>query len=227
MPPPQPSPPRLWGQDAAERELSRGSDYLRLTWDLVAGATDYELRVDGGPEQSAPPGTTVAGFQPNSLHAFDVRAVDGTGSSPWSPVFEMVTRPPTPAAPLQDEAAPTLWGVSLLWSASGSFPGGGVAAIEVWRRWNGTEAVVASGAPLASIKLDEDDPKMMPKQYWLRIVVPTAAVPGNPLPGDNVSFSSPELSARGPIVHRAVIPRGRSRSSALLWRSHYPGVFWR
>jgi hypothetical protein len=223
MPPSQPNSPRLWGNDAAETEASRGVDRLRLTWDTVAGADGYEIRVDGGASSPAQPDVTPIGFAPNTLHSFDVRAHDVSGWSPWSVPFETVTRPFTPPAPTRKSADLTLWGVALQWLANSGFPGGEVAYVEVWRRLGGTDAVISSRLTPHGEWLDETDPDMAPKIYWLRLVVPAAAVPGNALGADNVSFFGDELQASGPLVYRAVVPTVQTRPTEKLWRHYYGG----
>ena len=223
MPLPQPAPPRLWGQTASERELARGPDRVRLSWAIVSGATSYGLRVDGGPERIEPPDVTVSGFDANTLHTFEVRVHDATGSSPWSAPFETVTRPPTPSPATHDSGVPTLWGVALQWSVGAAFTGRAAARIDLWRRINSVDAVVAHAQPLDGRWLDESDPEMKEKTYWIKLIVPAASVPGDPLPGDNSSFSSASLLVNGPIVRRTVVPFFRSLDARQAWRHHYSG----
>lgn len=223
MPAPQPSPPRLWGQTALEREMSRGVDRFRLTWNAVSGATSYGLRVDGGPERLEAPDVTVSGFDPNTLHSFEVRVHDVTGSSPWSAPFETVTRPPTPDPATQDPGAATLWGVALQWNVNAGFVGGAQSHVDVWRQFDGMDAVIATAQQVAGRLLDETDPEMRNKAYRIGLVVPAASVPGNPLPGDNASFRSAPLLVRGPVSRRVVMPYVQPQAARQVWLHHYAG----
>ncbi len=217
---PRPNPPRLWGSNPTELEESRGVTNLRLTWDRVAGASGYDLRIDGGTIMPVQPDVTPGGFGPNTLHSFEVRAKVGTDVSLWSGAFETVTRPPTPTLPKQDAASVSIWGVALLWNESASLPG---AYIDVWRRLGGVENRLNEGQPLPLLGgwLDETDPSMSDKAFWLQLVVPALSVPGDRLPGDNVSFFGPEIQLSGPVVRRAVIPPRSVRSSDQLWHRQY------
>lgn len=223
MPIPQPGSPRLWGNNASEIEEARGVDRIRLTWDEIAGADGYELRVDGGVGSPAAPDVEPIGFGPNSLHKFEVRAHDANGWSMWSAPFETVTRPLTPLAPVRNAVEATLWGVTLQWTINSHFPGGEAAYVEIWRRLHGVETAISSGHTPQDEWLDETDPGMAEKEYWLRLVVPAANVPGNILGGDNASFFGGELQARGPIVYRAILPVAQIRPSEMRLRSFYRG----
>ncbi len=221
MPPSQPNPPRLWGESALERGLSRGANQFRLTWDSVDGALRYGIRVDGGVESFEWPDATFSGFDPNTRHAFSLRVHYTTGVSPWSTPFETVTRPPTPIPPAQELGVSSLWEIALKWHVLTTFKGEDKAHINLWRQLGGFETMIASSQPLNGRWLDATDPSMNEKAYWLELIVPAASVPGNPLPGDNSSFPSAFLRANGPVVRRAVMPIVQPQSARQVWRHHY------
>lgn len=171
----------------------------------MTGATAYDVRTDGASIIETMPDHLASGFDYSSVHKFEVRAKNAMDVSDWSPEFAAVTRPPTPDMPKQDDSKPTVFGVALQWDSSGADPMGLGAYIGLWRKLDGTEERL-NRSPLQLMDgfLDESDPSMKAKNYWLKIVVPNANIPGNPMPGDNESFPSRSITVTGPNFRKAV-----------------------
>lgn len=80
-----PAPSRLKAE-AAETSIS-------LTWDPVEGATRYELEADGTVVPLAATAYAHTGLQPDTAHAYKVRAGDASVTGDWSPVVTAKTTP--------------------------------------------------------------------------------------------------------------------------------------
>ncbi|CAG7658647.1 hypothetical protein PAECIP111802_07110 [Paenibacillus allorhizosphaerae] len=70
---------------------------IQLYWDAVAGATGYELQIDGTTIQAVDSAKYIHnGLQPNETHRYSVRSKNAEGTSPWSPSIELTTLPAIP-----------------------------------------------------------------------------------------------------------------------------------
>lgn len=73
------------------------STEITITWDEVIGATAYEIEVDGTVIDNDTLTTYIhVGLDPNTLHAYRVRAKNENGPSDWSALLFQLTAPDIP-----------------------------------------------------------------------------------------------------------------------------------
>ncbi len=88
---------------------------ISITWDDVAGATGYDIEVDGTIYENLVGASFLhEGLEPNSDHQYSVRAKNDDGESEWSEVLTVRTLPATPEN-IQIEATKTT--ASIMWDA--------------------------------------------------------------------------------------------------------------
>ncbi len=67
---------------------------ITITWNLVDGATSYDILVDGNlMENLLRPTYTLKGLGPNTFHTFKVRSVNEGGNSEWTDELDQNTNP--------------------------------------------------------------------------------------------------------------------------------------
>lgn len=91
---------------------------MSISWSAVAGASRYEVELDGGSIISTGTNTsyTHEGLQPGTQHSYRVRTVNSTGAGSWSQSYTQYTIIDPPAVPV-NFAAGTVTNklVSLAW----------------------------------------------------------------------------------------------------------------
>ena len=95
--------------DAYENEL-------KVTWDAKAGATSYEVEIDGAEVVEVDQNEYIhSGLEPNTTHTYRARPKNENGTSDWSELVTGVTLPSVPA----NFAVSTVSGsaISLCWDA--------------------------------------------------------------------------------------------------------------
>lgn len=99
-----------------------GLSSIYVHWNASAGATGYEIEVDGVAQDNGPAiGFSHEGLSPGTTHVYRVRAKNALGASAWSAPVSAVTEvpPPPPATPGQLTAtAVNSFAVEVNWMAS-------------------------------------------------------------------------------------------------------------
>lgn len=86
---------------------------IKLTWDIVAGATGYDVEADGVVYENVLTNEyNLMGLTPNNQHSFRVRAKNEDGSGDWS---ALVTGYTLPAAPIITVAEVTDTTIKIAW----------------------------------------------------------------------------------------------------------------
>ena len=200
MPLQSPENLRLFGKSISERDASRGHGRMRLDFDLVAAADEYEISVNGGIIYSGfSPGDFVDVPQPLAKVTLEVRAVAmPQPPSDWSDPLETVARPTPPVAPQRRPYDLQGWGIVLFWDLSN--PGPDFARVLLLRNMDGqAPEPLAKDVLLIDEFVDTTYERDRTKYYRLVTRIPRAHVPGDVLGGDNLSFPGAYLSAEGPF----------------------------
>lgn len=202
MPPPDtPQNLALFGGGPATISTSRRADRLRLTFDAVIDAHEYQLDIDGAAPGPIPQGGQwVTGLLPNTSYNFRIRAGNASGWSAWSPVYLMMTRPPAPVSgPVRLSYDMAGIGFILQWSLTQTFPDEAECAVDLRRADDGGAPVdIGRGLEKGDRYIDYHYPPNVVKSYRLRFRRPRASVPGDILGGDNLSDDGPVLETRYP-----------------------------
>lgn len=77
--------------------LLAGSADVKILWDKVDGATGYDIEADNVPAGSTDKtGYTHEALEPNTGHAYRIRAKNELGEGEWSPAYTVLTTVPVP-----------------------------------------------------------------------------------------------------------------------------------
>ena len=190
----------LFGDTDQEREASRRHDSLRLTFDPVAGAVEYEIRVNGTSISSYTSGDWISIAQPNTRWNLEVRAIPAAGTaSDWSEMFSTVSRPPVPTAPLRKKYDVGDLGIAIFWDVGVRFPGHDSSHSALWRNQaESTEELIFESTNLMGEHVDFRYERHIAKFYRTQIVVPRSSVPDDLLGVPNRSELSEPLVAKNP-----------------------------
>ncbi|WP_248930455.1 fibronectin type III domain-containing protein [Paenibacillus hamazuiensis] len=69
---------------------------VAVTWDAIAGASGYDIEIDGDLVEAASAAYLHSGLQPYTVHTYRVRSKNSKGTSAWSGPVEIVTLPSVP-----------------------------------------------------------------------------------------------------------------------------------
>lgn len=127
--------PRRAGASApntpANLAATPGNQQVTLTWDAVAGATSYDLRIDGGTVVTGVTSPAVRSSLNNGqAYSFEIRAVNAAGSSAWSGSVSATPRT-VPGAPTIGTATAGNAQASVTFSAPGSNGGAAITGYTV------------------------------------------------------------------------------------------------
>ncbi|MFE5319169.1 fibronectin type III domain-containing protein [Paenibacillus sp. NPDC056579] len=92
---------------------------IRVTWDIAARTTSYELEVDGTVMNVGNTTSYIHGrLQPLTDHTYRVRAKNSGGESPWSEPVLQKTLPYPPNTPEHVTGQPLIHDITLTWGGS-------------------------------------------------------------------------------------------------------------
>jgi len=189
------------GVGLTDPEAGRDSDGLRITFDLVADATSYELTLDGVPWPTpVMPSDWIAPLPANTAHAMSIvaRANGFDDSDPSAPVAAL-TRPPTPSSLRRVPIDLNGWGIVLEWDEPDGWNNAALAWVLLRRSDDAKPPATIAKASLGHRYIDTRYPLGGEKVYDTLIAAP------NPLGGpDNLSRAGTSVSARGPIQVGAI-----------------------
>lgn len=156
--PATPSAPVLAGTD----DLSRGSDFLSVSWNPVSGADRYEVLVswNGGSlvVPSASPNARITSLAANRDYSVTARAGNSSGFSQYSTPLQACTRPPQPNAPLVASVSMMQLDVNVRWDLTAfvsQLDSGSQLLVDVARvSLNGAPQIIGAARPLSGIVLD-------------------------------------------------------------------------
>ena len=89
-----------------------GLDSITVTWDSVAGASNYELEADNKIFEVSKNNYSHMGLEPQTTHTYRVRAKNGNIYSEWSSVVNATT---SLAIPMNITGVPTVSQITLSW----------------------------------------------------------------------------------------------------------------
>lgn len=184
------------GLRLTDPETGRESTSLRVTFDLVADATSYELSLDAVPWPTpAMPGDWIGPLQPNTVYSmFIVARANGFDDSDPSAPVAVLTRPPTPSTLSRAPIDLSGWGIVLDWDESCDWNGAAHAFVLLRRSDDGKSPTLITRADLTHRHIDTHYPLSGEKVYD-SLVATTSPLDGR----DNLSRVGPSVSARGPI----------------------------
>ena len=94
------------------------ADKIILAWDIVAGASGYQIEIDGETMVDVEGAVYVhEGLLPGTQHLYRIRSVIEDGFSEWSEAFSAFTLPEPPDAPEITDTVVTDSSVTISWTA--------------------------------------------------------------------------------------------------------------
>ena len=92
------------------------SNAINITWDVVDGATTYEVSVDGKTiSVGAATSYNDTGLEPGTQHNYQIRAINSGGKSAWSSSVTAKTTPLNPSVPANLKATAANKDITLTW----------------------------------------------------------------------------------------------------------------
>lgn len=200
--PHKPNLPRLFGSSEADQELNRRATSIKVEWDSVTNASDYEININNTLYLTQSNSHKFTALTDNHRYDIKIRAINNDGASDWSDVFKTITRPQSPMAPERLPYDVYGWGLGWKWNLLVQAD----IQLKLLRKVDTEITLLADALAFESEYVDVDYPYHETKHYFLQLYLPRAKVPEDVLGSDNNSYYGDQRTAVYPHAYIPEVP---------------------